>query len=696
MSMEDLLALRGNRGSAQRRRGSIAEAPRAGSDRETAFGPGAALGIALWFGLLVGPLELGLSLASKALHDPSPLFFRMNRHVLWATPVADLGLFGLCGLVVALAVGNPRRRTVRWAVGVLAALALLALLLTFPVLHVLGSIGLSGGLACRLSRTIEDRLGAFRRLVRRSTPPLAAIAIGLIGVALGRHVLDEYRAQAALGAVAAPGAGAPNVLLIVLDTVRADRLSLYGYGRNTAPNLTRLARRGITFAQARSTAPWTLPSHASMMTGYWPHQQSARLHGPLDGTRATIAEFLTAHGYATAGFVANTTYCGAETGLARGFAHYEDHELSAAGVLCASTLGRRLIWPVLAEASRRLGGPLKTDLRKDAARVSGDLLAWVEQPRPRPFFAFVNYLDAHSPYVLPAGFDRHFGLKPETRGDFATLDDWFTLDKAVAGPREVQLASHAYDDCLAYLDDQLGRLFTALERSGGLEDTLVIITADHGESFGEHDLYCHASSLYDPEIHVPLLILLPGGGAAGTSVAAPVSLRDLPATIADLVGLGGSARFPGRSLARYWKAPAGVPAPPGPEPCLAEVDGPAKTAPNLGRSPAFRGPMQAVVCGQDVYIRKGDGSEELYDLTADPAQRRDLARAPNVGPRLDARRALLEQLTRDDTRPLAWRSTAGGRRHAGKWISPAPAAHREVDEPATLGRGHPEASTRKR
>src|SRR5262249_26144673 len=151
----------------------------------------------------------------------------------------------------------------------------------------------------------------------------------------------------------------------------------------------------------------------------------------------------------------------------------------------------------------------------------------------RPFFAFLNYLDAHSPYVTPAGFDRHFGVKPGSPADSHTLDQWFTLDKEKLGPRDLRLASDAYDDCLAYLDEQLGRLFDEPDRRGLLGNTLVIVTADHGEHFGEHRLYCHASSLYDPEIHVPLLALLPGGAHAGRSVAEPVSLRDLPATVAD-------------------------------------------------------------------------------------------------------------------------------------------------------------------
>jgi arylsulfatase A-like enzyme len=633
------------------------------------FGVRAALGMSTWFGLVVGPAELGLTLALKLLRDPSPAFFRLNRNILWTIPLVNLAVFGVVGLLLALLARLRPRRALRNSVGVLGGLALLTLLLTYRRLHAAACVLLVCGLAYRLAIRFEAGFPAFRRLARQTLPALALVVTGLVALSLGRHTLREPLARARLAPAPTNGTGAPNVLLIVLDTVRADRLSLYGYGRDTTPNLARLARRGVTFEQARSTAPWTLPSHASMMTGRWPHQNSARLHGPLDGAHPTLAQFLASHGYATAGLVANTTYCGAETGLDRGFAHYEDHDLSLQGILWTSALGRRLIWDGLAAAGAGLGLELRADLRKDAARMSRDVLAWAGRQGERPFFIFVNYLDAHSPYVLPEGFDRHFGIRPETRADASTLDQWFTLDKAKLGPRDLQLASDAYDDCLAYLDEQLGRLFDALDGRGLLDNTLVIVTADHGEHFGEHQLYCHASSLYDAEIHVPLLAILPRGAHAGRSVAEPVSLRDLAATVADQLGLGGVSPFPGRSLARHWD-----PAPssrPGLGASLAEVDGPAKSAPNLGRSPVFRGPIKALVSGSDAYIRNGDGAEELYDLATDPAQSRNLAGSPAALPRLESFRQELERLTRDDTRPLDWRSTVSARRQSGKEIAPA-------------------------
>jgi arylsulfatase A-like enzyme len=635
-------------------------------EQEELFGARAAFGISVWFGLVIGLAELGLTLVWKHLRDPSPGFFRMNRHILWTIPLVNLVLFGLCGLLLALLARTQPSRIVRCSAGLLAGLALMTLILTYQGLHFWACVFLAGGLASCLARAIETKLAAFRRLVGRSIALLAIAVIGLVGLTLGRHVLREHWAMSALPATPTRGSQVPNVLLVVLDTVRADRMSLYGYRRDTTPNLARLARRGVTFTQAHSTAPWTLPSHASMMTGLWPHQQSARLHGPLDGTHTTLAQFLATHGYATAGFVANTTYCSAETGLARGFAHYEDHDLSPEGILCTSALGRRLIWPGLVGAGQWLGYDLRVEIRKDAARMNRDLLAWLKTTDKRPFFAFVNYLDAHSPYVPPASFDRHFGVTPESRDDLSILDRWFTLDKATLSRRDIQLASDAYDDCLAYLDEQLGRLFDELDQGGVLGNTLVIVTADHGEQFGEHDLYCHASSLYEQEIHVPLLVILPGAGHAGHTVAEPVSLRALPASVDAILDLDGIAPFPGQSLSRFWDRSGR----PEPEPVLAQVDGPAKTAPNLGRSPAFAGPMKALLSGQDVYIRNGDGTEELYDLTTDPAQCSNLVRAPSVIPRLESCRMILNRMISDDRRPPEWRSTAGTRRHDGKVIIP--------------------------
>ncbi|WP_406694850.1 sulfatase [Singulisphaera sp. Ch08] len=618
---------------------------------EVSFGPRAAIGMSIWYGLVIGLAELGLTIALKPLRDPSPGFFRMNRHIVWTIPTVSLVLFGLCGLLAALVLRFRPQWAVRFTTGLFSGLAVLILLLTIQRLYSWACMILACGLACRLAVRLEMHLAPFRRLIRRSLPVLAVAVFGLVSVSLGGHILRERWAMELLLPVSSNAPDAPNVLLIVLDTVRADRLSLYGYDRDTTPNLSRLARRGVKFEQARSTAPWTLPSHCTMLTGLYPHQISAGLHGPLDQTQATLAEFLAANGYATGGFVANTTYCGAETGLNRGFAHYEDHDLSPWGILCSTAIGKRVLSHAVGFVYAPLGESRKSDLRKDAARINRDMLAWIDQQGDRPFFAFANYFDVHNPYMPPSTFTRHFGVIPKSSEDFTTLDRWFILDKKTLAPRDIQLVNDAYDDCIASLDEQLGRLFDDLEKRGRLDNTLVIVTADHGEHFGEHELYGHASSLYDQEIHVPLLALLPRRAHAGRSVADPVSLRDLPATVTSLLGLGGTSPFPGDSLARYLDSSTR----PAEGPSLSEVDAPVKAAPNQGRSPVFRGPMKALTFGNEVYIRNGDGVEEVFDVEADPLQTRNLVSSPAVQTKLKEYRETLDRMTRDDTRPAEWR-----------------------------------------
>ena len=172
----------------------------------------------------------------------------------------------------------------------------------------------------------------------------------------------------------------------------------------------------------------------------------------------------------------------------------------------------------------------------------------------RPFFVFLNYFDAHTPYKLPEGAPTRFARMAETRDEQEIIYDiWSKIDKTTLPRRYVALAGDCYDNCLAYLDERLGELFDDLQRRGVLDRTWVVITADHGEGLGEHGLFEHGMSLYSTEIRVPLLILAPSGSQTGGVVRDPVSLRELPATIVDLIGLGNGTPFPGRSLASLWR-----------------------------------------------------------------------------------------------------------------------------------------------
>ncbi len=563
----------------------------------------------------------------------------MSRHFVWLAPLSNLLLFSGAGLILALATWI-RPHAGGWLCSRLVCfLAVLPLLMVASRrIHPVAWVILASGCALRLAPFVERHPARSRRLLALGFPGLLIIVLALAISVFGRDWLKERRELSR----PAPHGDAPNVLLIVLDTVRADRLSLYGYERSTTPNLERLARQGIRFDAARATAPWTLPSHASFFTGRWPHELGTRWAAPLDERFPTLAEYLGANGYATAGFIGNTFLCSYETGLDRGFTHYEDYVLGRFGLLSVAWLPDHALG-LVSNCGRLMSrllnpGPLRTRIesffeplfvmarKKDAHALNGAFLRWLSQrPQPgRPFFAFLNYFDAHAPYVPPPGAEYPFGLKPESQSDFIFLIEHWPIipDKLLLSRRYRQLARDSYDNCIAYLDRQLGDLVSELRARRVLDRTLLVVVSDHGEGLGEHDLFDHGESLYRTEIGVPLLVVPPAHGQHPVVVDQTVSLRNLPATIVDLVGLSGNSRFPGKSLARLWRndrpqSAAGAPA----DDVISELPTPNPANPNRGRSPGARGPLISLAAGDFVYIRnQADGTEELFNERDDPRE----------------------------------------------------------------------------
>lgn len=619
-------------------------------------GPRAILALAAWFGLLTGMAELAVMLVGRLVAGASMLgSVQMHRHFLWMIPVAHVAILTGCGLPLSVLAARAPRAARRATIFIGLAIGVFALLVIVRGLYASAAGLLAVGLAWRLTGWLEPRTGELRRAVRRSLPGLVGIVGLLGGWSYYREVLHE---RMTLASLSKPAPGKPNVLLIVLDTVRADHLSLYGYDRRTAPNLERLAKRGVVFQEARSAAPWTLPSHASLFTGRWPLELGVGDEQPLDRRYPTLAEYLAGHGYATAGFIANTYFCNSWYGLARGFAHYEDYYeenvmVSPAEALRCTGLGRWLL--------RQLGTAynIRSDnavTQKTAERINHDFLRWLDRNPGRRFFTFLNYMDAHDPYVPPASFGRHFGRVPETPEDHETLHTWSKFIRAhAAAPkgerpaRDVELIRDAYDDCLAYLDEQLGRLFEELDRRGLMDETLVILTSDHGEELGEHGLYGHGVSLYRPELRVPLLMVGPSGVPAGRTLSEPVSLRDVPATVVERLGLTQGSPFPGRTLARAWD-PAAFVSPTADDAILSTIEIVAKRRKKLvipGRAPAYCGPMASVVIDGQVYIRDAYDREELYDLASDPGETENLAGSAGAGSHLERGRAEVTRLVPD-------------------------------------------------
>jgi arylsulfatase A-like enzyme len=588
--------------------------------------------LAVWIGLAAGLLDLGFLVFRKHWID-GEIFYRLGDGFPWIIPTGVVALVVPPGAVLAL-VARLRSRGVplEIAVGLPAFVGFIDLCALLP-LEPWAALLLSGGLTVQSVRLVRPRLCAFLRLVRRTAPLLAALVLTLGLATTGARAWSEHRRTAALPP---PASAARNVLLIVWDTVRVQNLSLHGYSRRTTPNLQRLAARGVQFRHAFATAPWTLPSHASLFTGRWPHELSANWKTPLDEQVPTLAGRLSSRGYDTAGFVANLDFCSRETGLGRGFVHYEDYPLSIWEALTRYVaLGRRLdqiSFAMVADllTGKRWGGarpllPLSREHAKSAADIDRSFLDWLswQRTRGRPFFAFLNYNDAHTPYTEPDDSAPGFGSRPASWHDRLVLQQWNQLDKRKLRYPEVQMAVDLYDDAIAHLDRRLEVLLEELTRRGVLDNTVVILTADHGEHLGDHRLFFHGCSLYRQLVEVPLVIVDPKRTTAGQAVDEPVSLRDLPATVLDLVGLGSDAEFPGESLARYWETRAGA-APLAREPLLMETDKPDLLT-NQGREPVAKGPMKSMVGGGMHYIRSGDGTEELYALDSDPEERMDVA-----------------------------------------------------------------------
>jgi arylsulfatase A-like enzyme len=614
--------------------------------------------LSAWCGLAGGLLEVGTRVLCRAI-DPTKRLYLMTRHFVWLTPVVNLLVFVCLGLCLAGLTKLWPRLGAWLSPRLLCALAILPMLIVaVPPIYPEARLVLALGIASRVVPWLAPQPAELRRRLAWSFPGL----LGLVLILAGSVPVEDWFKQRREGGRPLPPAGSPNVLLIVLDTVRADRLSLYGYHRSTTPTLERLAKRGIRFDAARAAAPWTLMSHASFFSGRWPHELDVKWQTPLRKNVPMLAEYLAAHGYATAGLVSNAVHCSYDTGLDRGFTHYEDYVLDKHNILQTAVLveeirktllflvflGLRFDSALLHTGKDYLEPQSDILIRRDAESINCGFLAWLDhrRDRARPFFVFLNYLDAHVPYKLPAGATHHFGQKPRTRDELRIVyGDWNVIDKLQLPEHYTRLARDCYDNCVAYLDERLGQLFDDLRRRGVLDRTWVVIAGDHGEGLGEHDLYGHGESLYSTEIRVPLLILPPSGEQPGKIVRDAVSLRDLPATIVELVGLEAGAPFPGRSLSGLWVNSSQRTDRTASHEVLSELPSPSPHDPNHGRSPARRGPLVSLAGGDLVYIHHdGDETEELYDERDDPRELTNRAASDTMRPVLEQFRQLLARL----------------------------------------------------
>jgi len=378
----------------------------------------------------------------------------------------------------------------------------------------------------------------------------------------------------------------PNVLLVVLDTVRADHLSTYGYERETSPNLTRLAAGGVRFDHVVSTAPWTVPSHASLMTGQVPAVHGAHHESwALSTDAVTLAERFQNEGWRTGGFSANP-FVGRPTRLDQGFDHFER-------------------------------------IRGGGRKVNAGALDFIAAGR-EPWFVFLNYMEAHMPYMAVPGdeLDRY---RPEREAELrrVVLQQQLAKFRYECGlekppPEKIEQLVAAYDAAIAHLDALLGELFDALLDQRAR--TLIVVLSDHGELLGEHGRVEHQFSLLEPLLRIPLILSLPGRIPTGQVIEAPISIADVHEMILRVAGLdpGAAPDDPlglkdtprGDLLAEYYR----------PGRVLKRFR---EQSPECARRLDRR--LTSVQRGAFKLVWSSDGSRWLYDLESDPGEQHDLA-----------------------------------------------------------------------
>ncbi len=552
-----------------------------------------------WLGLVAGYLEAAQHWYFRSNPDILTIH-KVSVQIFWVAPAVNL-LLGLVLASACIVVGKVLRR---WPAHFLAVMACAAVgvfgqLTLAKKIHYAGAGMAALGAAVASARALYRSPAGWRFLAR--TLPVLLVLTALI--AAGVPLADRFRERAEVAALP-PAPKAPNVLLIVLDTARADHLSLYGYPRATTPKMDRWAQRGTVFDSAWSTTSWTLPAHASMLTGRPIYEHGTDRSTRMDGRFPVLGEFFVAHGYRTAAFAGNDIWISPEYGFGRGFQRFRVYNPWS---LAARTVYGRKVYSFCTEQLQLRHLPV----RRSAAIINAELLHWLDENPGRPFFALLNYFDAHDPYWP----------QPEYSQKFAGQDP----PNLVPGQEPHKRMNNQYDALLAYLDDQIDLLFSELARRGLAENTIIVLTSDHGESLGNHGLLQHGSSLYQEVQRVHLVIVAPGRVSAARRVHAPVSIQSIPATLAGLLGWEKDSPFPGPSFAHYLQ-PGVLDETPGGETVLGELK-------FIGGSLAMKSLVNRD--WQYIWTAKG-GKEELFRLKDDPKQLTNLADSP------EGRAAVLE------------------------------------------------------
>lgn len=465
----------------------------------------------------------------------------------------------------------------------------------------------------------EVSVSSVRRLVLLVG---SAVAIGVAGAALW---------------FSAAGPGPPNVLLVLWDTVRADHMSLYGHDRPTTPRLDAFAQGSVVYENAVSPGMWTVPSHGSMFTGLAPSTHGAGFEWRwLDHHHTTFAEHFQDNGYETFAFSANPNLSKRGANLLQGFDLVQTSWNDRWFPLVQQYTRRKLIpQDTSTEISPAFAGKRPGVRYYNGGIATGRaMMQWLNhRPNPdKPWLVYLNYMEAHKPRVPAPRFRQAVMNEAERRLALETNLSFISQLAYGYGvheysPEEIEAAAGVYDACIRELDHFTGNLLEALEERGELDNTIVVLTSDHGESLGEHHRFGHRSGVYQTLLHVPLVVHFPRKLSPGR-VSEPVTTQDIFGTLTELAGL------PHPEVAR-----SSLPISEGPRPMLfSEVlnydhKGLAlarKTFPEIAQE-GWGKTYRTVRAGAHKLLVDQHGDTELYDLASDPLETKDLAeQSPEV------------------------------------------------------------------
>jgi arylsulfatase A-like enzyme len=481
---------------------------------------------------------------------------------------------------------------------------------------------LAGGRRLGLWMAPLDRPGRFRRMQ-------VILAITVVAVVGLTPFLPDSARGTKMGAVEANTAAArPNIVFILIDTLRADHLKIHGYSRETAPRLTELAQQGTAFTRMYAQSSSTRPSVATLFSSLYPSTHQVHYERDFMPESLTLmAEVLRAGGYRTFAASANANVS-PTFGYAQGFDEFRVWKTESPFRL--TLLGRTAEDAV---GAHRLGTLLRerTDIVPVASAITDMTLDWVARHASERMFLYVQYIDPHDPYRPPTPFDQTFDYTKQPQRRAGGVDP-LSLLAPNRNAEDVGRTLDQYDGEILYTDGEMGRLLDRLKALGVLENAIVIVTSDHGEEFYEHGKNSHGRSTYEEVLNVPFVVRWPGKVPAGRTYEATAGLIDVMPTLLELVGLEAPAGIQGVSLAAGLTGSAA----PTPRRIFAQVS-----------QDTFA--MEMVRDGNEKLVRhtRGPlaGRHELYDLERDPLERADqaartTARVAALGQYLDALHAV--------------------------------------------------------